>query len=233
MIPFSIIIPAYRAQNFIEECLDSIDNQTYFKNNNNYEILLGIDNCPETLDKIYPIRKIYDNLRIFMMDKNVGPYVVKNTLIPLITTPNVIFFDADDIMAPYMIAEIAKEAKNKKYIRLGYSTFHNNDLKTLGKNISNNGDGVFFCTTSLLDQVGGFMPWRCGADTELKGRLSKIYKPLNLNKKVMFYRRAHSNSLTQNPETGMGSALRKKYMAEINHKLRKIDPETVTYKEIL
>jgi glycosyltransferase involved in cell wall biosynthesis len=70
----SIIIPAYKATLFIKECLDSIQGQTYFSDNGNYEILLGIDGCDETLDMVLKIRNRYKNLKVFMMESNKGVY---------------------------------------------------------------------------------------------------------------------------------------------------------------
>ena len=77
----TIYITAYKAKDFLKECLDSISNQTYFINNPNYEILLGIDGCEETLEFAKTIMEKYNNLRILMMNKNCGTYITSNTLI--------------------------------------------------------------------------------------------------------------------------------------------------------
>lgn len=63
---FSIIIAAYRTKDFIQECLEAIENQTYFKNNDNYEILLGIDGCIETLEKVQQIKNKIRNIKVFL-----------------------------------------------------------------------------------------------------------------------------------------------------------------------
>lgn len=48
----SIILTAWKTQDYIEECLDSINKQQFFnKEKTNYEILLGIDGCEKTLEK--------------------------------------------------------------------------------------------------------------------------------------------------------------------------------------
>ena len=48
----SIIISAYKASEFIEECLDSILGQS---TSIRYEVILGVDGCKDTLDKIKSI----------------------------------------------------------------------------------------------------------------------------------------------------------------------------------
>ena len=45
----SIIITSHKMAQFIKETLDSIDIQICFKNNNNYDILIGVNGCNETL----------------------------------------------------------------------------------------------------------------------------------------------------------------------------------------
>ena len=101
----SVIIPAYKATKFIDECLDSIKG---------VEILVGVDSCQETLDHLIP-RK---NIRLFFFTKNVGPYVIKNSLVDEATHDNILFFDADDVLASDVIPEIEKALENKDYVKL-------------------------------------------------------------------------------------------------------------------
>jgi hypothetical protein len=64
------------------------------------------------------------------------------------------------------------------------------------------------CSKKILDRIGGFQPWICGADTEFMKRCSmngirgtRIEIPL-------FYRRIHPKSLTQNGPTNHRSRIR-------------------------
>ena len=68
--------------------------------------------------------------------------------------------------------------------------------------------------------AGGYMPWKCGADTELIHRLGSSIRLYNLEKSV-FYRRLHSKSLTLNPETGFNSELRNSYKKQIKKEYSK------------
>ena len=68
----SIIITAYNTADYIEECLDSIYDQSWFKKHRNWEVLLGVDHCKETLKKVVSIMEKYPNFRVFYMIENVG-----------------------------------------------------------------------------------------------------------------------------------------------------------------
>ena len=60
-------------------------------------------------------------------------------------------------------------------------------------------------------KFNGFEGWRCAADSDLMGRLYKNKVKLTHTKRIGFYRRIHSDSLTQRPETNFFSTLRAKY----------------------
>ena len=109
----SIIITAYKMKNYIKETLDSISNQTYFINNTNYEILIGVDGCEETLNYLYTIMENYSNLKIFMMEKNYGTFITTNTIMSIAKYDNLIRFDSDDIMLPNLIEFVMKESENE------------------------------------------------------------------------------------------------------------------------
>lgn len=202
----TIIITAYQTQSYIEHCLDSIESQTYFINNNNFEILIGVDACQETLDKLIEIRSKYRNLRIFMMKKNKGTYVTSNTIISLTNNENIIRFDSDDIMMPNMVAEIMQNISNYNVIRFKY-------LKLIGSQVkmcNHIPHGVVYIKKSIFDNLGGYQPWMCAADTELLRRGKLIINELVIDK-PLFYRRIRENSLTASPEFGVKSEARKGY----------------------
>lgn len=231
-IGVSIIISAYQAQDFIEECLDSIENQTYFKNNDKYEILLGIDACEDTLKKIQTIKHKYRNLKVFMMMKNVGWPTTTNTLLKQLSYDNFIRFDADDIMCNNMVEEIMKKP-NFDVTRFKFSEFGGSVKE--GYKYS---EGVISYNKKIFEEYGGFQPWICGSDTELLLRIDIFGKDLKINKinKILFKRRVHSQSLTQDPKTGRGSSLRKHYQKKIrqikNKPQKKITPITIYYLSI-
>jgi len=102
----SVCISAWKTAEYIEECLDSVAAQTWFKDHDNYEILLGIDGCEETLAKVKEIMHKYKNLKVMMMDKNVGTYVTCNTIMKEARYEWLLRFDSDDTMPNDMVAKI-------------------------------------------------------------------------------------------------------------------------------
>jgi Glycosyltransferases involved in cell wall biogenesis len=120
----SILVTAYKSANYIERCLDSIFNQTWFKTNDNWEVLLGIDGCFSTLEKIMDIKHKYPKLKYYMMINNRGTYVTSNTLLDL-TNPEYshnLRFDSDDIMCPEMVEKLMIHSKHNFVMMKAYRT---------------------------------------------------------------------------------------------------------------
>ncbi len=205
----SVIIPAYKADKWIVECLNSIKSSIPF------EILVGIDNCQKTLDGI---RGSKFDIRAFFFSTNVGPYIIKNSLVNECRYENCLFFDVDDVMIPNLIERVVNKLQNVDYTRIPYINFTSSINKN--GNIVTDG-GILGIKTSIFKELNGFYPWRVAADTEFTYRLErKGYKEEKM-KQAGFYRRIHDNNLTKSKETGHGSALRNKYIQEIN-KLSKL-----------
>ena len=231
--PVSIIITAYQTQNYIEECLDSIENQTYFIGNDYYEILLGIDACEETLKKVMEIRDKYRNLKVFMMEENRGTYITSNTLIENANYQNIIRFDSDDIMYPEMVQKLLYY--NKRY-NVVTCRFYNMEIKRgerkLKLNKMSHANGVHLMKKSLFKKLGGYQPWMCGADSELFVRGKDVMK-VKIIKDPLFERRVHDNNLTRRSDTGVKSKMREEYKKLIGkHKDIKIKSVTNKFKVV-
>lgn len=206
----SVCISAWKTAEYIEECLDSVAAQTWFKDHNNYEILLGVDGCEETLEKVKEIMHKYKNLKVMMMDKNVGTYITSNTIMKEAKYELLLRFDSDDIMNPNMVEVMVEKIKNNKYDLISACA------KSFGltKNVISSAQGVILIRKPVFSKFGGYRPWVCAADTELKKRLLKLISIVNI-KDVLFNRRVHKNSLTNKKETNMKSKIRKKYHDQI------------------
>ncbi len=203
----SIIITAYKTEEFIEECLNSIESQTYFENNDDFEILIGVDACDTTLSKLEKIKYKYRNLSVYMMAENKGTYITSNTLVDMVKYENVIRFDSDDIMCPDLVEKVLNNKKDDDIILLGYVNMING---IIGNNVINEG-GIIYFKKSVMDNIaGGWKPWTCAADTELKKRLKNKVKISKIKDKL-FIRRIHENSLTNRIDTGYNSDIRKEY----------------------
>lgn len=226
----SIIITAYNTKNYIEDCLDSIENQTYFIDNEKFEVLVGIDNCSETLEELKKIKHKYRNLRVFMMDSNKGTYVTSNTLIDLTKYTNIIRFDSDDIMKPEMVEIISDYINKFDVIKFGYDNFYDT-VNNIEPSRFHFPHGVVLYKKEIFDKFGGYQNWQCAADTEFLVRINKHVKITEISKRL-FLRRQHNESLTRKFDTQYGSALRNNYKELIGkHKSDCIEKITNTYIE--
>jgi len=206
----SIIIPAWKADKWINDCLQSIYDQSWFKNKDNkWEILIGVDNCEDTKSAICP----KGNTKIHYFTIHYGPYVIRNTLAYKVAKyKNLLFFDSDDLMHPDLIKDCFES--NKELIRFQY--LHHNNLKYTY--------GPSFVDKDILFKYGGYDNWICGADHDFISRLQKdrcVW--FQLSGKNYIYRRVHNNQLTTRPDTGMGSKLRNSYFEKIKEKLKTND----------
>ena len=205
----SIIIPTYNSNDYLNECLISIIKSI---KNLNCEILIGIDGCKKTLD--YIKNKSFDSsIRFFYFDKNVGPYIVKNSLSLESNSNFLVFFDSDDVMTETFIQDIISKKNTHDLIKPMYLDF-NGDVKEINESITTTrtyGEGVFGINKNIFLNMNGFEGWRCAADSDLMSRLYKNNVNLTHTKQIGFYRRIHPNSLTQHPDTNMSSKLRGYY----------------------
>lgn len=224
----SIIIPAYKASPYIKECLDSIQGQTYFSDNGNYEILLGIDGCAETLETVEKIRSQYKNLKVFVMESNKGVYITLNTLLSLVSAENVIIFNADDVMKPLMVEEIARYIKGYEIVRFYCERFNDKTGQVTDIMLPH---GSLYFNKTVSEKLGGFKAWVCAADTDFVNRAVSIFTEKRILE-VLFRYRVHGGSLTQKPGTGIHSDLRNQYIKQISNNFEYVDPEVNTFFEV-
>lgn len=209
----SIVIPTYQNINFLIPCIDSIlkscDNQCQF------EILLGIDCCYDTLNFVSQ-NSFFDDKRIkvFFSSKNVGPYVIRNSLVEIAKYENVLFFDSDDIMMKNMVENLLMSFR-EQVVRFKFYNFEEgkdykdiNNLKT-SKRV---GHGVFLVKRKKFIEMNGFFGWRCGADSEFMERYEGNNNKSVLLNKPLFYRRYHETNLTRDKTIGINTEIRTQYL---------------------
>lgn len=210
----SIIISAYRVENFIEQALDSIFNQKNY-NLDQVEVLVGIDGCQTTKQKLELIRNNYPKfrLRIIYFHNNVGTYIVCNTLITIAKYNNIIRFDSDDIMTDKMLYTIMSQNTKYNVIKFSMMNFEdsNPNVTEIYKIAS---EGCRFFTKKLFMLVGGYMPWRHTADSEFNNRIMPVTCELYIEE-VLLKRRRHANALTKCNQTKIDSPERNAYRDKI------------------
>ena len=211
----TIIIPTFNNVEFIKECLSSVIKSV---KSLNCEILVGIDDCEKTLNFVE--KEIFDSrIRFFYFSQNVGPYIVKNTLVKNSNSETILFFDSDDVMCENMVEEILRMQSFNDFVRPKYNNF--NGVTPTNNPVNKEklfGEGVFSIKKSLFLSMNGFEGWRTTADTDFIGRLYKNSRKSINTPTVLFYRRLHQNSLTQSKQTGYGSKIRSNYNNLIRNK---------------
>ncbi len=199
----SVIIPLYSSK-YIKECLSSISSNIEF------EILIGIDGNPQALECLKGIPNV------FFFEKNVGPYVIKNTLIDVAKYRNILFFDGDDILIPNTIQDVYNKLLYNEYVKLNYVNF------TEGRIIENyiSSDAIMGIKKNIFNKLNGFYPWKCAADTEMDYRMK--YNNLKTSKLegISYYRRIHDDNLTIRKDTGHNSPIRNEYVKIINNNIK-------------
>lgn len=102
MNKFSIIIPCYNVEKFLERCLDSIYNQSY----DLFEVIIindgSFDNTEEIIKKYM---NKYDNIK-YLKQENKGLANVRNTAIDLVGGNKFIYVDADDLIMPELLENL-------------------------------------------------------------------------------------------------------------------------------
>lgn len=208
----SIIIPTYKNTEYIDECINSIITSSKDKQ---IEILVGIDGCSETLNHIQ--KNTYPGfVKFYYFNRNLGPYIIRNTLSRLVSSENILFFDSDDVMGEHMINQIITKLSTHSVIRPKYVNFINESQPNPKQ--SYHGEGVFAIKKDLFHSMNGFEPWLTSADTEFSHRLSKRKINVFHTPGILFDRRVHPNSLTNRQDTGMRSKLRNSYAQQIGRK---------------
>lgn len=234
----SVIIPTYNNVDYIDECLGSILSTIH---GIRYEILVGIDSCEKTLNHILKNREKYPKtIKFFYFEKNVGTYVVKNTLSKKATYSNILFFDSDDIVGSNLILDGLEKINIKGFDLVtcrfqNFSGDFNYELITNGGSPIDvhNSVGCFMIKKDVFFEMNGYEPWICAADSEFFERVHENNKKILIVPEVRFYRRIHSEGLTSRKDTTHGSDIRKTYVKIIENKRKTKGfqplPKLVTY----
>jgi glycosyltransferase involved in cell wall biosynthesis/CDP-glycerol glycerophosphotransferase (TagB/SpsB family) len=101
---FSVIIPCFKVQGFLRECLDSVLDQSY----RDIEVVAvddcSPDGCGAILDE-YAARD--DRVRVLHLEENVGLGLARNAGLPHATGDYLFFLDSDDTLTPGALRAMA------------------------------------------------------------------------------------------------------------------------------
>lgn len=189
----TVIITAYKAQDFLEECLDSV-----FKQKHLHEVLLSIDACTDTLDKVNDIRSKYgDKLKVFFCPVNVGTFPQRNTLIGKSLGDYILFFDSDDVMKPEMLSLLNRFKDNADVVQFQAYNFGDVLDSRIGKSYFPGGTKLY--KRGVFNIFGGFPSPFLSSDSDLEHRIKQFGNLIKIKRinAVLFDRRIHDTNLTR------------------------------------
>lgn len=194
----SIIVPVYNVDNYLEECLDSLVNQTY----KNLEIILINDGSSDNSLEICKRYNKKDNrIKIIDFEKNFGyPHAI-NEGIKSSSGDYIVFIDSDDYITDNFIESLMKNTK--KYVL----TFCNDTLPEGEYSISDfanrfiNGEILCRCTEYLFDKelLNNLFDEKIIYMVDSVFVLSELfnYKKVKIIHDGKYYYRENMNSLTK------------------------------------
>lgn len=117
---YSIIIPIYNVEDYLERCLQSVINQTY----KDIEIILVDDESPDNCPSLCEKYSAQDSRIKVIHKKNGGLSDARNTGLALATGEYVIFVDADDYIDKNTCEMFKEYAKQHYDIIIGNAIVH-------------------------------------------------------------------------------------------------------------
>lgn len=206
LVTVSVIIPAYNAEKFIKESIDSVLSQTF----NNFEIIVIDDGSS---DNTFNIANSYGaNVKVYMQN-NAGAGAARNYGAKLAKGAWLAFLDADDLWAPEKL-ELQMSISNNYFWSYTDSYFigssHNGSLKSSDVSphmsgkvvptlIVNNfiGTSTVMIRKDIFLSVGGFdQSLRALQDWDLWLKIAAKYELGYISAPQVKYR-VHSNSTSR------------------------------------
>ena len=146
----SIVVPAYNVANEIEDCIQSVQAQTY----PNWELLVVNDgSTDETAAKVEKLSA--GDARVRLINQvNRGVSTARNTGIKEARGDYIAFLDGDDLWDPRFLAELAaaKQRYGVDLVYCGYSRLYHKNVK-LGYNYAYADNDVFLAAITGTTQI--------------------------------------------------------------------------------
>lgn len=125
----SIIVPVYNVEKYLDECVQSIQKQTY----KNIEIILVDDGSPDHSPQMCDEYAQKDSRIKVIHKKNGGLSSARNAGIDAATGEYIMFIDSDDFIEPIMVEKLLelKENTNTEVVACNIDKFEGSTYKTI------------------------------------------------------------------------------------------------------
>lgn len=214
----TVLMSAYKSARWVEDAARSVLDQA-LPWGWRIELLIGVDQCRETEAAVRQAFSTDPRVAAFCMSKNVGTYQTLNALLDHARGELVAVMDSDDISTPARLGKAIDHLVRHPRVGIVGGPYLNvgPDMKPMPgveptREICH---GAMTARRSVYNRLGGYKPWRCGADLDFFVRARKLGLQIDLLPEVALRRRVHPTSLCNAPATGRDSPSRKKAYAEI------------------
>lgn len=146
---FSIIVPVYNVEKYVEKCLESVNNQTY----QDYEVIIVNDGSKDKSDLIIKKYIKDKNKFIYLTKENGGLSDARNYGIKYTQGDYIIFLDSDDYIEKDLLKELNTVLSQQEYdiVRYGMKLVDDNgNLLKLVNNITYKGNNK---NTAILEII--------------------------------------------------------------------------------
>lgn len=189
---FSVIIPVYNVEEFLEECLDSVLAQTY----QNFEVVLVNDGSTDRSSLICKEYCSLDNRFKYIEKLNGGQSEARNIGIQAAGGEYIVFLDSDDFWEGDFLSNIANIIKehNPDFLFFRHKYYYN--TKTLENKYVFNSDELRNmsgeeCLKYILELQAGYGWWVC---------LNIVKKELIINESLLFEKNRLYEDVMWTPE---------------------------------
>lgn len=145
---FSVIIPAYNVEQYVEESIKSVLGQEF----ENYELIL-IDDCSTDNTKNILEKYASEKVKVYSTIKNTGTAAgPRNVGLQYATGEYIIFLDGDDkLYNNKVLGKIDKLIDNEKYdvVYLGYQDLGNSDKLRVSNNNNSTKEARIICDVTF------------------------------------------------------------------------------------
>lgn len=141
---FSIIVPVYNAEKYIEKCIVSVLSQTY----NNFELILVNDGSPDKSGEICDTYSKEESRIKVIHKQNAGVSCARNTGLDIANGEYILFLDSDDYLAAEALDVCFQQIKKNKLEILQFSLIgvDENGERNIKRTTSKNNTDVLHST---------------------------------------------------------------------------------------
>lgn len=127
MMKYSIIVPAYNVEKYINKCLESIFSSTY----KNFEVIVVNDGSTDNTEKIIKkYTKKYDNI-IYIKQENKGLSEARNIGVKNVTGDYLLFVDSDDYIDEELLEKINLNINNVDILRYQLKVVYDDKIEDI------------------------------------------------------------------------------------------------------